>query len=446
MPTVLIADDEEALRTGLKAALSHHKFKIITTEDGIKALSVLQNESIDLLISDIKMPKMDGLTLQTEALKIYPEMPVILLTAYGSVETAVEAMRKGAYDFLTKPVNIDKFEMVVLRALENQALKKENQNLKKALLKKDRLKNLVGHSKVMQNLFDKIKVVAETKSTVLISGESGTGKELIASAIHDLSPRQGAPFIAVNCAALSENLLESELFGHEKGAFTGAISKKEGRFKAADKGTLFLDEISELPPHLQVKLLRVIQEKTFEPVGSSHSVKVDVRFIAATNQNLEKLVAEGKMREDFYFRLHVLKIEAPALRTRKEDIPLLVEHFIREFSHESHKKIKTLSSEALKILMRYEWPGNVRELKNTIENLVVFSKSDVIETSDLPENLSQPLTHNKLLPSSLNIQDNEKILIEEALKECHYNKTDAALKLGMSRRTLHRKIQKLGLE
>jgi len=294
MSTILITDDESSITEGLKAAISGHNLKIITASNGLKALSILQNEKIDLLVSDIKMPKMDGLELQDEALKINPDLPIILLTAYGTVEVAVEAMRRGAYDFLTKPVNIDKFEMLVLRALEKTKLQADYERLKNVLNQNNKLNNIIGRSKSIKNLFDKIKAVAPTKSTVLIHGESGTGKELIASAIHNLSPRHNAPFVIVNCAALSENLLESELFGHEKGAFTGAISKKDGRFKFADTGTLFLDEIGELSLRTQVKLLRVLQEKTFEPVGSNISLKIDVRFIFATNQNLEKLVQEGR--------------------------------------------------------------------------------------------------------------------------------------------------------
>ena len=446
MSTILITDDEPSITEGLKAAISGHNFKIITASNGLKALSILQNEKIDLLVSDIKMPKMDGLELQDEALKINPNLPIILLTAYGTVEIAVESMRRGAYDFLTKPVNIDKFEMLVLRALEKTKLKADYDRLKDVLHQNNKLSNIIGHSKPMNDLFDKIKAVAPTKSTVLIHGESGTGKELIASAIHNLSPRNNAPFVIVNCAALSENLLESELFGHEKGAFTGAISKKDGRFKFADSGTLFLDEIGELSLRTQVKLLRVLQEKTFEPVGSNIPLKVDVRFIFATNQNLETLVKEGKFREDFYFRLNVIKIKAPPLKERKEDIPLLLAHFLKEFCNESNKPIKSFSKEALRLLTKYSWTGNIRELKNVVENLVVFSKNDIIEISELPEHIIQG--NKKLFATSqhsLNINENEKFLIQEALKNCQYNKTKAAQELGMSRRTIHRKIKEYGL-
>ncbi len=446
MSKILIVDDEPSIREGLKAALSGHKLDILTASDGLEALSLLEQQSIDLLISDIKMPKMDGLKLQNEALKMYPSLPIILLTAYGSIETAVEAMRKGAYDFLTKPINIDKFELLVLRALENTQIKEENKRLKETLKLNKGLENIIGHSKKMLELFERIKVIANTRSTVLIYGESGTGKELIASAIHNLSPRKEKPFVVVNCAALSENLLESELFGHEKGSFTGASAKKDGRFKAADTGTLFLDEIGELSPKIQVKLLRVLQEKSFEPVGTNNAIKVDVRFIAATNKNLEELVKKGTFREDLFFRLNVLKIDAPPLRERKEDIPLLVNYFLNKFSKENSRNVKSFSNDALKQLSLYSWPGNVRELQNLMENIVVFAKEDTVSKETLPDYINNPQTQIIRDTETLNIIENEKKLILQALTECKYNKTLAAKKLGMSRRTIHRKINEYGID
>jgi DNA-binding NtrC family response regulator len=450
MQTLLIAEDEASMRDGLKAALDGHDLNILTAENGAEALEILEREPVDLLVSDIKMPVMDGLTLQDKARRIDPDLPVILLTAYGTVENAVEAMRRGAYDFVTKPINIDKFELLVLRALESRKMNEENQRLKKALHKRYGLHNLVGRSRPMKELFEQIRTVAKTRSTVMIYGESGTGKELIASAIHELSPRNRGPFVVVNCAALSENLLESELFGHEKGAFTGATRNKEGRFKIADKGTLFLDEIAELTPRIQVKLLRVIQEKSFEPVGSSKSVKVDVRFITATNKDLDALVRDNRFREDLYFRLNVLKIESPPLRERREDIPLLVNHFLTEFSREMGKHVDRLSSAAMDELLRYEWPGNVRELKNVIENLVVFARDTVIPKEALPKNILKqaPVSppSSKKNGGTLNLAENEKRLIQKALEETRYNKTAAAEKLGMSRRTIHRKIKEYGIE
>ena len=448
MATLLIVDDEAHIRNGLKTALASHAYKILTASDGLHALSLLKSEPVDLIISDIKMPKMDGLTLQEEALKINPKQLIILLTAYGSLETAVEAMRRGAYDFLTKPIHLDKFEMVVERALSTRKLEEENQRLKEELEKNQRLGNIIGRSKIMQDLFEKIKAIAETKSNVLFYGECGTGKELIASAIHRLSARRNEAFIPVHCAALSEGLLESELFGHEKGAFTGAISKKEGRFKLADKGTLFLDEIGELSPLIQVKLLRVLQEKTFEPVGSDRFVKVDVRFIFATHKNLQQEVEKGFFREDLYYRIHVAKIESPSLRQRKEDIPLLVNHFLNFYCQEMGKEPKSLHPEALNALVRYDWPGNVRELQNIIENLVIFSSAKVIPSNALPDSILNPVSHeeDKKNVSSTNLVENEKKLITQALQDCKYNKTSAALQLGLSRRTIHRKIKEYGLD
>ncbi|MBN2144565.1 MAG: sigma-54-dependent Fis family transcriptional regulator [Candidatus Aureabacteria bacterium] len=446
MDTILIVDDELNIREGLKAVLKKSEYKILTAADGLSALAILKSEPVDLLISDIRMPKMDGITLQEEALKLNPHLPVILLTAYGSIETAVEAMRKGAYDFLTKPINLDKFELVTARALERKKLGEENQVLKKELHKKQ---DIVGNSRVMQVFLKKMKAIAETKSTVLIYGESGTGKELVASAIHRLSPRRDQPFVAVNCSALSESLLESELFGHEKGAFTGALFRKDGRFKLSDKGTLFLDEVGDLPQKVQIKLLRVLQEKTFEPVGSNHSITVDVRFITATNKNLKQLVEKGEFREDLYYRLDVIKLTLPPLRDRKDDIPLLTDYFLKQFCEEMNRHPKSLSRDALKILTEYPWPGNVRELKNTIENLVIFSSKDVIETNEIPETiLHREKTPSASLasPDNMNLVENEKKLILRALEECRYNKTAAAEKLGMSRRTIHRKIKEFGLE
>lgn len=449
MPRILIVDDEVNIRNGLKAILEQNSYEILTASNGIEALGIIQSEAIDLLVTDIKMPKMDGLRLQEEVQKTKPDLPVILLTAYGTVENAVEAMRKGAYDFLTKPVNLEKFEMVVDRALANQKLKTENEQLRSELNHLKLAKPLVGHSKPMQILFEKIKAIADTKTTVLIQGESGTGKELIARAIHELSPRKHKSFVAVNCAALNESLLESELFGHEKGSFTGATAKKEGRFQFAQGGTLFLDEIGELSLHLQVKLLRVIQEKMIEPVGSNQSIPIDVRFICATNKDLEHLVSLGKFREDLFFRINVVRIEAPPLRKRLEDIPLLVGHFIEDTCQENGKALKTISQDALSILSRHHWPGNVRELRNTIESLVIFSQGTVIGPDDLPDHLVHPsaLQDTASLPrETLSLSENEKALIQKALAESKYNKTKAAQKLGMSRRTLHRKINEYQLD
>ena len=336
--------------------------------------------------------------------------------------------------------------MIVKRALETKYLDQENKRLKKELDQAKGLGQLIGRSRIMQSLFERIKTISETRSTVLITGESGTGKELIASAIHNLSPRKDRSFITVNCAALSENLIESELFGHEKGAFTGAINKKDGRFKVADGGTLFLDEIGELSLPTQVKLLRVIQEKTFEPVGANYSITVDVRIIAATNQNLKARVKDGTFREDLFYRLNVINLEAPPLRDRKDDIALLVNHFLEEQCKELQKPSITLSPEALAALVRHNWPGNVRQLQNTIENLVVFSRSDTITQEMIPTDFIQAESGGiSIAPASVNLADNEKKLIIQALEATRYNKTKAAKQLGMSRRTIHRKIKEYGL-
>ncbi|RKX98455.1 MAG: sigma-54-dependent Fis family transcriptional regulator, partial [Spirochaetes bacterium] len=383
-PKLLIVDDEEHIRNGLKTALSLDGYDVEVAADGEEALKKLDMEDIDLLITDLKMPKLTGEELMKETLRKYPHIPVIVLTGHGTIENAVEAMRQGAYDFITKPLNIDKLSLIVKRALENSSLKRQNRELLKQLKRKYSFENIIGKSPAMKKVFETIELVAPSKANVLIYGESGTGKEMIADAIHHNSPRRDKPYIKVHCAAIPETLLESELFGHEKGAFTGAVARKRGRFELANHGTIFLDEIGELSLQMQVKLLRVIQEREFVRVGGEESIKVDVRIISATNKDLKEAVKNGTFREDLYYRLNVVSIYVPPLRERKDDIPLLVHKFIEEFSKENNKQIDGITNGALQALISYDWPGNVRELRNVIESIVVLTKNKIITEEDIP--------------------------------------------------------------
>lgn len=441
-PNILILDDDKNTLEGLKLALSDDLYTIFATESPIEALQILDEENIDLILSDLRMPEINGLELTKKIKTKHPETLIILLTAYGSIETAVEAMQAGAFDFLTKPVNLDAVEFSIKRALDSKQIQDENRSLREALDKRYGFENILGVSNQMKHVFETIRQVAPSKATVLIEGESGTGKELIARAIHQQSPRKNKPFIAVHCAALAEGILESELFGHEKGAFTGASSRKAGRFELADGGTLFLDEISEIQPHLQVKLLRVLQERNFERLGGTQSLQTDVRLITATNKNLEKMVKEGTFREDLYYRLKVISIKLAPLRERPEDIAILVKAFIKEFAQENNRPNMTIAPKALEILNRYAWSGNVRELRNCIESMVVLAQNNILTPKEIPSHIRDTMVS----PSSLELEKGitlekaEKKLILNALKESHQNKTLAAKMLGISRRTLHRKL------
>lgn len=444
---ILLVEDDRNTRNAI-ARILRKNYNVTIAEDGERAKNILKHNEFDLIITDIKMPGADGKEVMREALKINPNTPCILVTAYGSIDDAVSAMREGAYDYISKPLNIDRLEILVKRTLESTKLKEENTRLKQRLNEKYGLENIIGKSQKMNEVFDLIKQVAPAKATVLLTGESGTGKELVAQAIHSLSKRSGH-FVAVHCASLPANLLEAELFGHEKGAFTGATERRKGRFEVADGGTIFLDEIAEIDQSVQVKLLRVLETKTFERIGSSDPIETDSRIIAATNRKLFDLVQENRFREDLFYRLNVLNIEIPPLRERKEDIPLLVDSFVKQFSNENNKKEKGVSEEVLNVFNKYTWPGNIRELRNCIERMVLLSRENELKITDIPINIRQavsPELVKDIQPAnSLNLQENEKKLIVQALNESNGNRKKAAEQLGVSRRTLHRKLNEYGL-
>ncbi len=450
-PQLLIVDDEKSTRDGLRAALQDH-YEVYVAEDAKAAMLLLEEENFDVLLTDFRLPQEDGMKLITRA-KSLPKPPIcILMTAYGSEELAVDAMKRGADDYIAKGrLQIDELEMRIARALRQQHLEVENVALRQQLQNKFGLENIVGESALMREVFDIVRQVAPTRAAVLLLGESGTGKELIAKAIHQLSPRAKQPMVTVHCAALAPTLLESELFGHEKGAFTGAHEKRIGRFEQAQGGTLFLDEIGEIDQTLQVKLLRFLGERTFERVGSNKTLTADLRLIAATNKNLEQLVKDGKFRDDLFFRLRVVEITLPPLRERMGDIPLLAKTFLEEFATENNKKVNDFTPDALEALMTHSWPGNVRELRTAIEHAVVLSRAEKITVRDLPAPVRSGTTAaggtaKISVPSDLTVSEAEKQLIARALKDCEGNKTTAAKKLGISRRTLHRKLHFYHLE
>jgi len=444
---ILIVDDDKHTREGLQRAL-RARYDVRLAEDARHALEALGDGEVDVMLTDLRMPGTDGLELLRRAQALHPEVVCILLTAYGSVETAVEAMKQGAYDFLTKPVNLDHLDMLIARALRSRDMEQKNRDLERQLDSKYGFENLVGNAQAMQPVFDTIRQAAPTQATILITGASGTGKELVAHAIHRLSARAHGPFVAVHCAALSASLLESELFGHEKGAFTGADARRKGRFEMAAGGTLFLDEIGEIDNAVQVKLLRVLEERVFERVGGNETLTADIRLIAATNRDLRQRVQEGKFREDLLYRLDVINIHMPLLRERNSDIPALCDHFLREFSEKNGKAIAGLTAEAVNLLSAYSWPGNVRELRNTIEKMVVLSHGDRLTARDVPANIREAVRGSapglswgpvSLGEGSLAEAERRKILA--VLDKQRGNRTRAALELGISRRTLHRKLQ-----
>lgn len=453
--TIMIVDDDKNTREGLKRALQS-TYDVILAEGAERALSTLNERNVDVVLSDIRMSGMDGLTLlQRIAARSHPPI-VIMLTAYGSVETAVDAMKRGAYDFLMKPVNLDHLDMLIKRAVRATEIEDENLRLREQLDNRFGLEAIIGNSAPMKDVFEIIKQAAPTQATILLQGESGTGKELVAHAIHQLSPRSKGPFVAVHSAALSPTLLESELFGHEKGAFTGAAERRRGRFEMADGGTLFLDEISEIQPSIQVKLLRVLEERNFERVGGHETLNVDIRLVAATNMDLRKLVEEGKFRNDLFFRLDVVSVTLPPLRDRPEDIPLLSSHFLKEFSARNNKTVEEISSDTMAALCAYTWPGNVRELRNVIERMVVLTHGTRLSVRDLPAQLrAAGLPADRKLAWRLeagksgtpgSIQEAERTMIYSALKRNDGNRTRAAAQLGISRRTLQRKLKEYRLD
>ncbi len=442
-PTLLIVDDEKTTREGLRAALEE-RYDVYIAEDAKAAMELLEGENFDVMLTDFRLPNEDGMKLISRA-KSLPKPPIcILMTAYGSEELAVDAMKRGADDYIAKGrLQIDELEMRIARSLKQQHLEVENVSLRTQLDSKFGLENISGKSPVMTEIFEVVQQVAPTRATVLIGGESGTGKELVAKAIHQLSPRAQQPFVTVHCAALAPTLLESELFGHERGAFTGAHERRIGRFEQAQGGTLFLDEIGEIDATIQVKLLRFLGERTFERVGSNKTLTADVRLVAATNKNLEELVKAGKFREDLFFRLRVVEIELPPLRERTGDIPLLAQAFLREFAKENGKAVNDFTVEALEALMNFSWPGNVRELRTAIEHAVVLSRGERIALRDLPPSVRGENSGGgaKLFQSkAVTVKDAEQQLIVRALKETGGNRTRAAQKIGMSRRTFHRKL------
>jgi len=446
--TILIVDDEKHTREGLRQSLEE-EFDVYTAGNIDEALNVLYADRVDLVLTDLRLGGEDGMALIEKVLQRARPPICILMTAYGSIATAVEAMRKGAYDFVTKPINLDELGMKIRRAINGQRLEQENQQLKQQVDQRFGLENLIGESPAMHRILDTIRQVAPTRATVLVLGESGTGKELIARAIHNLSNRNKTRFIAFNCSAFSPQLVESELFGHEKGAFTGASERRIGRIEQAAGGTLFLDEIGEIDGNVQVKLLRALDPGVFERVGGNQTIKTDIRLIAATNRDLARLVSEKKFREDLYYRLNVVQIRVPPLKERKEDIPLLANAFLKEISQRDNKTFRPLSPEAMEALLRYDWPGNIRELKGAIDSGVTLAIGPQITLQDLPLTISEARFSGSAgideNAGQMNIHNNEMRLILRALEETRGNRTEAAKKLGISRRTLHRRLKELNL-
>jgi two-component system, NtrC family, response regulator AtoC len=447
-PNLLIVDDEKTTREGLRAALEE-RYEVYIAEDAQAAMNLLESEHFDVMLTDFRLPNEDGMKLIARAKSLSKPPVCILMTAYGSEELAVDAMKRGADDYIAKGrLQIDELEMRIARSLKQQTLEVENVTLRRQLDSKFGLENIVGESPVMKEILEVVQQVAPTRATVLLTGESGTGKEVIAKSVHQLSPRARQPFVTVHCAALAPTLLESELFGHEKGAFTGAHERRIGRFEQAQGGTLFLDEIGEIDASIQVKLLRFLGERTFERVGSNKTLTADVRLIAATNKNLEELIKAGTFREDLFFRLRVVEINLPPLRERAGDIPLLAQKFLREFAAENGKPVNDFTADALQLLIHHSWPGNVRELRTAIEHAVVLCRGEKISARDLPPSVRgvRPVEPQLFQRNDLTVKEAEKQLVMRALKETDGNRTLAAKKIGMSRRTFHRKLHTYHLE
>ena len=455
METILIVDDEKNYLTILSALLEDEGFEVLTAPGGSEALEVHKSSDLDLILTDMKMPKMDGIELLENIKENDPDLPVIVMTAHGTVDKAVEAMQKGAYTYVLKPFDNERLIIYVKKATSMYQVVKENRRLRDAVESQYRFGNIIGKSKKMRDVFDTIQKVAPSGATVLIEGESGTGKELVARSIHFNSPRREKPFVAVNCSALAENLLESELFGHEKGAFTGAVATKKGRFELADGGTLFLDEIGELSPNLQVKLLRVLQEKVFERVGGVRTISVDIRILAATNKDLQQEMKDGRFREDLYYRLNVVHLVLPQLKERQEDIRLLVNHFIKKYASErqSAAPVTGVDQEVDRLFYDYHWPGNIRELENVIERVMILCQGEIIRVPDLPKGFKDNVyntLHLDGIPADAKLYDTlamiEKALIERALKMSNNVQSHAAALLGIGKSGLNQKIKKYNLE
>ena len=448
---ILIVDDDSAHRTMLRTLLSGWQYDIIEADDGSTAIEKVKERPFDLVLMDVRMLKVSGLEALDEIKAFNPAIPVIIMTAYSSLETAVEAIKKGAYDYLTKPLDFDKLKITIQRAMEHIRLKQENRILKESLGTHFDRQNIIGQSPAMIQLLETVSQVAASEATVLINGESGTGKELIAGAIHFNSLRKDGPFVKINCAAITETLLESELFGHERGAFTGADKRKEGRFAQAHKGTLFLDEVSEMALAMQAKLLRVLQEREITRVGGDTAVKVDVRVIGATNRNLKHMIKEGSFREDLFYRLNVISLDIPPLRKRRDDIVLLTQHFIQNFAEKNRKQIKGFTPKAIDRLIRYDWPGNVRELMNAVERAVVLARTERIDDEDLAiiQTPFDPAVESTPVLEEINeittLENMERTAVIKTLKATDGNKSEAARRLGITRKTLHKKLKKYGI-
>lgn len=450
---ILILDDEQNYLLILEALLSDEGYTITALSDPETGLAYLDESEVDLVITDMKMPKLTGQDVLEHVKKNFPHIPVIIMTAFGSIESAVEAMKIGAFDYITKPFANEELLLSVTKAAQFARAQQENRQLREQIKDRYSPSNIIGRSKPMMQVFDMIYKAAPGNSTVLVTGESGTGKELVAQAIHQASPRCDKPFVSVNCMAFNAGVLESELFGHEKGSFTGAVARKRGRFEAADQGTLFLDEIGEISHDMQVKLLRVLQEKTIERVGGGETIKVDIRIVAATNKNLKEAVENGEFREDLYYRLNVVSIEMPPLRERREDIPFLVDHFLATYSADNNKKFDGFSPAAMDFMTGYEWPGNVRQLQNVVERCVVLSSGTVIEADDLPAEIKDEESQFKsavdLLPTKLNLAETldkiEATLVRRALVHSNFVKVEAADMLGISKSLLQYKLKKYSI-
>lgn len=445
---LLIVDDDIAHLQMLSTVLSEEGYEVYQASDGLSAIEIVTKQPVDLILLDIRMEPMDGVETHGHIKTINPSIPVVVMTAYASVDTAVSLLKAGAFDYLTKPVDTEELKLLINKTFRFQTLEEENQRLKERLGVQFDMVGIIGRSPVMERLFERLAMVAPSEATVLIIGDSGTGKELTASAIHENSKRRKNPFIKVNCAALPEQLLESELFGHEKGAFTGAHARKKGHFMRANKGTLFLDEIGELPITTQVKLLRVLQEREFEPVGGTSTIKVDVRIIAATNRDLAEDITQGRFREDLYFRLNVVQVKVPTLKERREDISLLAEHFRKIYADKNNRNLSRFSPRAMDLLLQYEWPGNVRELSNVVEHAVILEKNDLITRNALPAYLYKQSAGGD--PNGSNEEDMtlkamEKEMILRTLSSTDGNRTKTAKILGISRRTLQNKLKEYGV-
>jgi len=444
---ILVVEDEEKLRRVIELQLSSAGFEVdkaATAEEGLKVA-----DRADLILTDLRLPRTDGLEFLTQIRRQNTQVPVIMMTAYGSIETAVESMKAGATDFLLKPFSLDHLMQVVNKALEVRALRDENRQLKAELGRRYEYDNIIGRSEAMQEIFATIERVASSRATVLLAGESGVGKDLIARAIHFHSPRHDKPLVKINCSAIPENLMESELFGYEKGAFTGAAGTKPGKFEQADTGTVFLDEIGDVPANIQVKLLRILQEREFERLGSNVTRHIDVRVIAATNQDLRAALEQGTFREDLYYRLNVVPINIPPLRERKEDIRFLANHFLRKLAPEAGREVESISDAAMEKLLNYHWPGNVRELENVIERGLILCQGQQLEPDDIKLEAaprSRPQNDQHFLPDGLTLDQYEQELIREALKRADGNKSQAARLLGLTRNALRYRLTQMGLE